>query len=135
VSTAEENKQLLQRIFEALARGDSRPLVEHMSDDFCWNVAGNNSWSKTFRGKAAVLGQLLTPLGARITGKMRTIGERFIAEGDYVVVEARGDNTTKSGVPYCNRYCFIFRLSNGNLREVTEYADTELVTRALGNLE
>jgi ketosteroid isomerase-like protein len=29
-----ENKQLLQDIFAATARGDSRPLVEAMADDF-----------------------------------------------------------------------------------------------------
>jgi ketosteroid isomerase-like protein len=50
-----------------------------------------------------------------------------------VVVEARGDNVTKVGVPYCNTYCFVFRLEGGKLKEVTEYRDTELPTRALGN--
>ena len=50
-------------------------------------------------------------------------------------VEARGSNTTKSGVPYNNNYCFVFRLSDNQLKEVTEYLDTELVTGALGHAE
>jgi ketosteroid isomerase-like protein len=50
-----------------------------------------------------------------------------------VAVEARGDNITKAGVPYCNTYCFVFRLEDGKLKEVTEYQDTELATRALGD--
>ena len=49
------------------------------------------------------------------------------------MVEARGDNVTKSGAPYNNSYCFVFRLAGGKLAEVTEYMDTELVTAALGN--
>jgi ketosteroid isomerase-like protein len=57
---------------------------------------------------------------------------KFIAEGDYDVVEAWGSNTTRSGVPYNNSYCFVFRLSDNQLNEVTEYCDAELVTAALG---
>jgi uncharacterized protein len=60
---------------------------------------------------------------------------KFIAEGDHVVVEARGSNTTKLGVAYNNSYCFVFRLSENQLNEVTEYCDTELVTAALGPAE
>ena len=62
-----------------------------------------------------------------------TIGHRFIAEGDYVVVEARGNNTTKTGKPYNNAYCFVIRLHDGKLKEITEYMDTELVTATLGD--
>ena len=58
---------------------------------------------------------------------------RFIADEDYVVVEARGRNTTKDGVPYNNIYCYVFHLANGKLQEMTEYLDTELVTAALGD--
>jgi len=42
---------------------------------------------------------------------------------------------TKSGLPYNNNYCFVFRLSDNRLKEVTEYFDTELVTAALGQPE
>ncbi len=43
---APENKQLLQDIFAATARGDSRPLVEAMAEDFRWTIAGNGRWSR-----------------------------------------------------------------------------------------
>ena len=49
------------------------------------------------------------------------------------MVEARGDNVTKAGLPYNNNYCFVFRLAGGKLAEVTEYMDTELVTAALAS--
>ena len=126
-----ENKQLLQGIFAAMAGGDSRPLVEAMADDFRWTIAGNSRWSRSY-DKQAVLTELFPALRARIGGRIKTIPQRFIAEDDCVVVEARGNNVSKSGAAYNNSYCFVFRLSGGRLAEVTEYMDTELVTAALG---
>jgi len=127
------NKQLVQDIFAELALGNSRPLVESMADDFCWTVTGSNQWSGMYKGKQAVLEGLLAQLRSRIEGRVKTIGHRFIAEGDFVVVEARGDNMTKTGKPYNNSYCFVIRLADGKLKEITEYMDTELVTEVLGD--
>jgi len=129
-----ENRQLMQNIFAALAEGNSRPLVESMPEDFSWTVIGRNSWSRTYKGRQAVLSELLAPLSTRIEGRVKLMAHRFITEGDFVVVEARGSNTTKSGKPYNNTYCFVIRLAEGKMREITEYMDTELVTEALGDL-
>ena len=130
--SATENKQLMQEIFAALAEGNSKPFVDTMAEDFSWTVTGNTKWSKTYAGKQAVLVELLGTLRSRIAGRIRTVGDRFIVEDDCVVVEAHGNNTTIAGKPYNNRYCFVFRLSGGRLKEVTEYLDTELVTATLG---
>ena len=128
-----ENKQMVQEIFAELAQGNSRPLVESMAENFCWTVTGSNRWSGTYKGKEAVLNDLLGQLRSRIEGRIKTVAHRFIAEGDFVVVEARGNNTTKDGRPYNNSYCFVIRLGNGKLQEMIEYMDTELVTSVLGN--
>jgi len=128
---AEENKKLMEQIFAGLSNGDSRLLVDNMADDFCWTVSGSTRWSKTYEGKQAVLSELFGALRPRIAGRMRTTGLRFIAENDYVVVEARGNNTTSEGKPYNNSYCFVFRLAAGKLKEVTEYMDTALVEAVL----
>src|ERR1700741_5282052 len=130
-----ENKQLIHQIFEELSKGNSEPFVASMGDDFRWTVTGTTKWSRTYEGKQSVLVELFGPLRARINGRLRTTAHRLIAEGDYVVVEARGSNTTKSGDPYNNNYCFVFRLAGNRLKEVTEYFDTELVTAALGQAE
>jgi uncharacterized protein len=130
---ASENKQIVQAIFAELAQGNSRPLVESMAEDFSWTVTGSNRWSGRYEGKQKVLNELLAVLRERIDGRIKTVARRFIAEGDFVVVEARGNNTTKDGRPYNNSYCFVIRLADGKLREITEYMDTELVTSVLGN--
>jgi uncharacterized protein len=105
-----ENKKLLETIFFQLAQGNPRPFVEAMADDFSWTVTGTTKWSKKYAGKAVVLTELFGTLTSRMDGRIKTIADRFIAEDDHVVVEAHGSNTTKSGKPYNNRYCFVFRL-------------------------
>lgn len=132
--SAAENKLLMQQIFAELAQGNSRPLVESMDERFSWTITGSTSWSKTYVGKQVVLTELLGSLRARIADRIKIASQRFIAEDDLVVIEARGDNTTRTGLPYNNNYCFVFRLEDGKLVEVTEYADTALVTSALGDL-
>jgi ketosteroid isomerase-like protein len=72
-------------------------------------------------------------LRSKIGDKIRTTAHRFIAEDNHVVVEARGNNTTKAGIPYNNAYCFVFRIAGGKVKELTEYLNTELVTAALGD--
>ena len=130
---ASENKQLMRHIFDELAKGNSRPLVESMDDDFRWIVTGNTRWSKTYEGKQAVLTELFGVLRSKIGDRIRTVAHRYVAEGDLVVVEARGDNTTRAGLAYNNTYCFIFRVADGRLKEVTEYFDTELATAVFGD--
>jgi uncharacterized protein len=129
--SAAENKQLLQRIFDELAKGNGRPFREAMADDFSWTIIGSTSWSRTYNGKQAVLDELMTPLFSQFANLYTNTASRFIAEGDHVVVECRGQVMTRTGKPYNNTYCYICRLADGKLRELTEYLDTELVTTVL----
>ncbi|HEY2927037.1 nuclear transport factor 2 family protein [Piscinibacter sp.] len=126
------NKQLMQDIFAELAKGNGKPFVDSMADDFRWIIPGTSSWSRTWSGKRAVLDELMRPLFARFADTYTNQAHRFIAEGDCVVVECRGKVMTKSGKPYNNSYCYVCRLADGELRELTEYMDTELALAALG---
>jgi hypothetical protein len=68
----------------------------------------------------------------RLRDRTRTVAERFIADGDIVVVEAKGDNVTPEGVRYDNDYCLVFRLEDGKIKEIREYCDSVLTEKALG---
>jgi uncharacterized protein len=131
VETAVENKQLLQSIFQEMSMGDSRPFVAALADDVTWKVMGRTQWSGTYRGKETVLKDLLRALQSRLADRYRASADRIIAEGPYVVVQVRGQAVTTAGTQYNNEYCFIYRVENGQIKEVTEYLDTELVTAAL----
>jgi ketosteroid isomerase-like protein len=130
--SAEENKQLMQHIFSELSKGNSMPFVESLADGVRWTIIGTTRWSGTYDGKQAVLTELLGPLSSLFEGRISLTAHRFIAEGDHVVVEALGSNTTKAGKAYNNTYCYVFRIVDGKVEELNEYMDTELVTAALG---
>ncbi|MEV4144342.1 nuclear transport factor 2 family protein [Amycolatopsis sp. NPDC049691] len=132
--SAAENKQLLRTAFDAWATGDIRPLLAAMADDVTWTVSGHNSWSGTFAGKESVRRDLLGPLGEQFEGTYTSTASRFVAEDDVVVVETRGSVATKTGARYDNEYCFVFRLEDGRIREITEYMDTQLVAEVLTEL-
>jgi|tagenome__1003787_1003787.scaffolds.fasta_scaffold20871307_2 ketosteroid isomerase-like protein len=132
MTTTDDNKQLLQRVFAELERGNRRPFIDTFADDVTWTIVGGTPWSRTYDGKTAVLEQLLRPLGERLTAPVKVTVRRVLADGDCVVVEADGEAATKAGHPYNNRYCWIFRVEDGKVRAITEYLDTELVAKALG---
>jgi uncharacterized protein len=79
-----------------------------------------------------VLRDLYGVVRARTMGARKTLPLRFIAEGDTVVIEARGEMTSKEGVPYNNHYCLIYRLRDRKIVEMTEYQDSALCERVLG---
>lgn len=129
---ATENKQLMQGIFDEWANGNSRALVEHLADDVVWRVSGTPKWAREYRGKGAVLKELMKPLSAHFASTYTNTASRLIAEGDTVVVESLGDVMTKSGKPFKNRYCWVCRLRDGQIAEITEYMDTHLVVSLFG---
>jgi ketosteroid isomerase-like protein len=129
--TSSSNKQLLQNVFAELAKGNGRPFVDSMADDFSWTITGQTKWSRTYAGKHVVIKELLAPLRELFANQYTATAQRVLAEDDYVVVQCRGNVTTKSGKPYNNEYCWVIRFEDGKMRELTEYLDTELVNTAL----
>jgi len=130
--SAVENKKLVEGIFAELAKGNVSLFIDAMADDFQWKLMGQKQWTQSFHGKQAVLKDLFGLLQARLEGNIVTTAERIIADGDYVAVEARGNCKAKTGKPYNNAYCFVFRVEGGKLKEVREYMDTELATSVFG---
>lgn len=121
----------MQHAFEHLAQGNGRPFADLMADDFRWTITGTTAWSRTYEGKEAVTRQLLQPLLAQFADRYRNTAQRFIAEGEWVVIQCRGNVTTKRGQRYDNEYCYLCRLADGKLRELIEYGDTQLVSTVL----
>lgn len=128
-----ENKNLLEGIFEQMSHGNTRAMSDAMADDFRWVFPGNWSWSGVWEPKSVVLQQLLRPLMAQFT-EYRTAAEMIVAEGDRVIVQARGYGVTTRGETYDQTYCFVFRVADGQLKEVVEHCDTALVERVLDPL-
>ena len=129
---AAENKKLIQDMFAELSKGDAQAFMNNMADDVEFTIVGTTKYSGTCKGKQELVSKVLQPLSAQLEGGLTITPENFIAEGDFVAMQARGKSNTKTGGTYNNTYCQVFRIVNGKVQQVTEYLDTELVTKAFG---
>jgi uncharacterized protein len=133
--SAEQNKQIIRQIYQAMSVGDRSVFAAHVHPDYVWRLPGHSSWSKRFEGQDAVRRDLLRPLFALFASDYKAEAINLIAEGDLVVAEVRGDVQTRLGERYNNEYCFIFRFAGDRIAEVVEYCDTDLEERVLGRYE
>ena len=130
--SAADNKKLMETIFAGIAAGDRTAFRDALADDVSMTVTGQYSWSRTFHGKESVLRDLYGYVRSLLKDNSRTVPFRFIADDEWVVVEARGEMETKAGARYDNYYCLIYRIDGGKIREIREYQDSTLCVRVLG---
>ena len=130
--SAADNKKLVQQIFADSAARSGTTFADNLAEDASWVVTGQYSWSHEFRGRDAIQNGLMGHFRSFFAVRPRTLAFNFIADGDYVAVEARGDNVTKAGLRYDNQYCLVFRIENGKIKQIKEYCDSTLVERVLG---
>ena len=131
--TTEINRALITKAFEGLRHGDPSHFMPLFAEDIEWRVMGSSAWSRHAKGLANVERDLVGPLFARFAGPYLNIPELILADGDHVVVLAKGDAETVEGKRYDNDYCFVFRMAGGKIVEVREYMDTILADAALGS--
>ncbi|HVA80688.1 MAG TPA: nuclear transport factor 2 family protein [Candidatus Binataceae bacterium] len=129
---ASGNKEMVRKMFAELAKGDAQGFMAAMADDVRFTLIGSTKYSGVFRGKQELAEKLLGPLSAELKEGLIITPENLIADGDFVAMQARGRSLAKNGKRYDNTYCQIFKISDGKIREVTEYLDTELVTSVFG---
>lgn len=128
-----KNKELMQDIFAELSKGNDTPFIKAMADDMKWIWMGSGQWSKTFDGKNEILGKLWSAVQQTLTPPYKVLAKNFIADGEYVAVEAVGQNSTPDGRNYHNKYCWVCRIVEGKIYELKEYMDTQLVTETFKN--
>ena len=121
--------------------GDPNTMLAYMDSMPIWVAFG---WGLGVW--AALLGSILLLMRSRyavhafiasLVGMVLSFGGQYLGppqppEGDFVVVEARGDNVTKAGQRYDNQYCMVWRLEGGRIRQIKEDCDSALVERVLG---
>jgi len=117
----EENKELVKKL---LASG--LDVVEFMAEDAVWVIPGFG----TYRGKQEIKAKLLAPTEKLMESMGTSVITNVVAEGDYVVVESYAkDRMTISGKPYNNTYCHVYKIVDGLIQHITEYADTALAKK------
>jgi hypothetical protein len=130
--STEANKKLVQQVYADSASRSGTTFADHLADDASWVVTGQYSWSHEFKGRDAIQNGLMGHFRSFFAERPRSVAFNFIAEGDYVVVEARGDNVTRAGLRYDNQYCMVWRIEHDKIKLIKEYCDSTLVERVLG---
>lgn len=112
----EENVELAKRV---VASG--LDVMEFLAEDAVWVIPGFG----TYEGKQNIHARLLAPTDALMESMGRSVITNIVAQGDYVVVESYAeDRMTKTGKPYNNTYCQVYKVADGLVHHITEYADT-----------
>jgi uncharacterized protein len=127
--TATENQKLIAEAFAAWEHGDYQPFFKVVSDDVRWTVIGSTRISGTFEGKQAFLDGAVVPLHERLAGPIQATVRNVFGDGDHVILQWQGQSSSRSGRPYPQVYCWVMRLVDGMVVEVTAYLDTELVSQ------
>jgi len=130
--SAARNKKIIEKMFAELSHGNAEGYLAGLADDVRFTIIGSTKYSGTYNGKQDVVERLFGRLNAELEGGIAVTPQNLVCQGDYVVMQAQGRATTKTGKPYDNTYCLVFRMGRGKVEEITEYLDTELVTAAFG---
>lgn len=117
----EENIDLVKRV---VANG--LDVMEFLAEDAVWVIPGFG----TYHGKQDIYTKLIAPTDNLMESMGSSVVTNIVAQGDYVVVESYArDRLTKSGKPYNNTYCHVFKVADGLVRHIAEYADTALAKK------
>jgi len=116
-----QNKEAIIRYFEKLNASEP-DLLEIFADDVQYVVPGDMPVSGTFRGKEQIMNMWLGFFERLEYIKVHP--KELVAEGNTVVVRARGEAKTKAGNDYNNLYVFFFRFKDEKVFEVLELPDT-----------
>ncbi len=130
--SAAENKELIRHLFTEMSNGNVDAYLESLAEDGQFTIIGTTKYSGTFQSKQEFITRVLAPLGAQLDGGLTLTIDNLVAEGEYVVMQSRGQSRTKAGKTYNNTYCHVLRLAEGKVQELVEYLDPEVITAAFG---
>ena len=111
---AVRSKELVSKIDQAFAAGDTGFILSHMTDDVVWNMVGE----AVLTGKKEV---------ERIMAKMadkplpKITQTNIVAEGRKVVAEGILESITKEGQTFRGAYCDSYILEDGKILQLNSY--------------
>jgi len=121
--TTQQNKELTKQYFAALGAWQADTVLDLVSDDLEYWVAGSlPKLSGTFT-KSDIKG-MLPGFKAMFPEGMQLKTVAFTAEGNRVAVEVECHGRTFGGREYNNFLHFLFEFRNGKIVRVREYMDT-----------
>lgn len=128
--TEQENTRRVQEAFAAFGRGDIPALLNALTDDVEWRVAGPREvpYAGLWRGRQQVE-EFFKSLGTVDIEQFEP--QEFITQEDTVVVLGRERFRVKAtGKAVENPWALVFRLRQGKIAQFRTYEDTAAVAAA-----
>jgi ketosteroid isomerase-like protein len=97
VAEIDTPKKRLEYIFGETSRRNGQAFLDALAENAEWTVIGSTGWSKTYRGKAAILSDLIAPLRRVLAPPRKSHALYMIAEGNMVAVQAGGASQSCGG--------------------------------------
>jgi ketosteroid isomerase-like protein len=129
--STEENKRIVQSIFEAFGRGDVPAVLRHVSAEVEWRAPGPSLvpyFGERYGHDGAT--EFFVQLGTTVAFEHFEPGA-FIAEGDRVVVLGRERGRVKrTDKAFDNEWALVFQLSDGKVTSFQCYENTAAIAEA-----
>jgi ketosteroid isomerase-like protein len=124
-----DNKQTVQKIYDAFSRGDVEAILAGLTDDFNWNVPGGAPFAGARRGKEGMR-QFLAQLSELVATERFEVVET-LADGDKVVVLGHEKSMVRAtGRGYETDFAHVWTLRAGKVSGGQVFADTQAGTAA-----
>lgn len=131
----EDTRDLIERYYAALTKGDRETVASLVADDCVWLPPATAEVEPVTNGPAIV-----AELTGGVVKKTFDLSKPFnlevrsmIVDGEQAVVQQRLTATAKAtGADYDNQYCWVYTCRDGKIVHMEEYADTLLASRAMG---
>jgi ketosteroid isomerase-like protein len=126
---SEANKAMALRFVEAMGSNDPQTARDCFAPGGAAVAMGTSSFAG--RRDAGMIADGIEAFKALLPDGLNFTIDSVTAEGDRVVVEADGHGTTYEGTPYRNRYCMVFTMENGKIKQANEYFCSKLAEEVL----
>jgi uncharacterized protein len=118
------NVTIVREGFEAMQRGDTSWMDEHLADDVVWHVGGNSKWAGAYQGKAQVLAYFARQ--AQATSRPASVDiHDILGNDDHVVVLGSASASAADGSSAEWKYTQIFHIRDGKTTEVWGMAEND----------
>jgi len=116
-------------IFEKLESGNGADFFSHVAENVDWTVEGHHPLAGHYQSKTAFFAGTFEKLNKVLPyGTQLHRTNTFIC-GDWAIVELASLATTKNGLRFDNKYCWLTRWEDGLIVEVRAYLDSAMVQR------